>query len=1065
MILNALNLCLGLQPAVSWNQMFSYYYSSSSNSENFRQKFSFHETQDFLLRNKFLNLKWNQITLPSIHSPQFYPELLKLLKMFTPGRAYACYVVASATNIYCTLGPSFILTSASNPIQLIGHLSDHMKYYEETYNNLFNGPCIFKFKDIGPAPEIETSIFHESAGVKEVKNPKGEAKLVVNNPIPIFDFSTLIFIPSTLDLRIQFPDLEGWLMSSYSKTLIVLTNRKNNKITINYYPKTGEIHYHSPKGNFYATDVHVKLHTIRRDINNSSIFFLNTNNSVINIQTGVNHKRLFSSGKIAKKEPKSNRVITADIEARIVNGVNIPYMCEWYGKDNDNNPIGNVFCSKDYNNDPFLMLQAFWTSLINLGSNHVVYFHNWGGYDAFLSLNPLICLTNNKNLSFAPIMKNGKILSLKVYRTENNRKSTVFEVKDSINVLPLPLGNLAKSFNVKTLKGHFPHYFVPEDINYVGPVPAYEYFEPKRTSRSEWKEIVDTHGNNWSYLEQSRRYLHSDVESLYEILTLFFSELYSDFKVNGQTNLSIPGISFKTWKVHQYPKVLSRGHEIYDLSKNNDTFFREGYLGGVVDVYGPKVENGYYYDINGLYPTAMLNPMPVGEPRFQTHITIEEVTSGSFYGFVHATVRAPKDLNIGVLSVRRSGKLITPTGTFNGTWFSEELVNALQYGYEIVSVAYGYMFERDDNVFRDLITQLMDMKTAYTVSGNKAKREIVKLLGNSLYGRFGMNPINTITGIYSSEESSRIHSGYAVTRCISFTNGMELLEYNPHPNVESIDSGLLSSESLNEYTKEVTRYSETNLPLAAAITAQSRIHINNIKMSLLSMGINVLYTDTDSLITDAPIPESYISSTKLGYLKLEHIIRTGYFIAPKLYWLECVQTPDELSNPSASTYIVSKSRGYGSPLTREQVEGLYNQVTCVVTKQKWFKSWSDFSVTIRNVPLNLTSVFTKRNRVFEYNSVETGEVQQWAYEGNDHKPYISVDIPSSKIRWVGTRPIVLNDTPVGSSTPQPTPNLWSETDQTNQRYFTTVQNLLLLRQTRRTLSRSRSMSRKKSPQL
>ena len=38
------------------------------------------------------------------------------------------------------------------------------------------------------------------------------------------------------------------------------------------------------------------------------------------------------------------------------------------------------------------------------------------------------------------------------------------------------------------------------------------------------------------------------------------------------------------------------------LDKYVDMDLREAYYGGVVDVYSPLIEDGYYYDVNSLYP-------------------------------------------------------------------------------------------------------------------------------------------------------------------------------------------------------------------------------------------------------------------------------------------------------------------------------------------------------------------------------------------------------------------------------------------------------------------------------
>jgi hypothetical protein len=78
------------------------------------------------------------------------------------------------------------------------------------------------------------------------------------------------------------------------------------------------------------------------------------------------------------------------------------------------------------------------------------------------------------------------------------------------------------------------------------------------------------------------------------------------------------------------------------------------------------------------------------------------------------------------------------------------------------------------------------------------------------------------------------------------------------------------------YTKQ--RGIPSAIQIAAAISAYSQIEIfkklpNN----------KLLYHDTDSLLMEKELDNKYINPNKLGYLKLEHIIKEGYFISPKLY--------------------------------------------------------------------------------------------------------------------------------------------------------------------------------------
>jgi hypothetical protein len=53
------------------------------------------------------------------------------------------------------------------------------------------------------------------------------------------------------------------------------------------------------------------------------------------------------------------------------------------------------------------MLQTFWLDLLQNNPECVVYFHNWAGYDAILSLTPLLSL-HTFGYNFKPILQDGE---------------------------------------------------------------------------------------------------------------------------------------------------------------------------------------------------------------------------------------------------------------------------------------------------------------------------------------------------------------------------------------------------------------------------------------------------------------------------------------------------------------------------------------------------------------------------------------------------------------------------------------------------------------------------------
>ena len=73
---------------------------------------------------------------------------------------------------------------------------------------------------------------------------------------------------------------------------------------------------------------------------------------------------------------------------------------------------------------------------------------------------------------------------------------------------------------------------------------------------------------------------------------------------------------------------------------------------------------------------------------------------------------------------------------------------------------------------------------------------------------------------------------------------------------------------------------DVNIAIASAITASARVHMSIFKNNPL---FNLYYSDTDSIVIDAPLPPEYVGS---GLMKLEHTINRAVFLAPKVYGIE-----------------------------------------------------------------------------------------------------------------------------------------------------------------------------------
>lgn len=671
----------------------------------------------------------------------------------------------------------------------------------------------------------------------------------------------------------------------------------------------------------------------------------------------------FSPPEITPLEPYKGKldltkIVTADLESLInQNGSKLVYMAAWY-----NGKESKIFDITSYNYETQTMLKEFWLDLINNNIGSTLYFHNWTGYDAILSLIPLLDL-HVHGFNFIPLMQNGQLISLKILKEIKGKNKTVLTIKDSLKLLPGSLAQLAKDFQVPTQKDHFPHYFLVEGnvaktLSYEGPLPDYKYFEAKRTSQVEYAEMEQEFKINskpWNFIEISQKDILGDVESQYQILVQYFKTLREAFPINPMKNLSVPGIAFTTWRTVKLPLLNKEGFKVYDLSRSLDNRFRGAYLGGIVDVYKPHLlGKGYYYDVNSLYPTAMCRPMQVGMPT-PAIITPSEFKQGQFFGFLEATVQAPlvdtPSGYIGLLPIRYNNRLVCPGGTFKGFFFSEELKFAQNNGYTILGIGEAYAFQRGVNTFKTLIEQLNTMKVKAQLEGKSVLRAISKLEMNSMYGRFGMHTPELKHAIVNSQQLDKLIKDSKILEHISLGT-LDLITYALDTSLKDFSKSK-DMFKLRKYLKGLP--GQTNVPISAAVASYSRIIINELKLLALNLKLNIYYSDTDSLVVDGPLPENLLDSATLGMLKLEHRFSEGIFVMPKVYFLE-------LENGRT----VTKCKGYSGRLSKQHYLELLKGDVIELNVTRWRRSLELGTVQImKNLPYRLNPQLNKRNKVFD----------------------------------------------------------------------------------------------------
>jgi len=341
-----------------------------------------------------------------------------------------------------------------------------------------------------------------------------------------------------------------------------------------------------------------------------------------------------------------------------------------------------------------------------------------------------------------------------------------------------------------------------------------------------------------------RSYLKDDCKGLYEVLEKFNTE----FGVTPK--LTIASTAFSTLLKTKYKNIELRKLLKNFMTKDQEDFVRESYKGGRVEVFQRYAENVNSYDVNSLYPFVMHNfNYPFGRLFDQNGKNFDTMIKKGKLGVAECLIEAP-DIDIPYLALRYDNKLVFPTGQWKDTITSLEIIEARKRGYKI-KILKGIIWDKKGRVFKNYVDEYYEMKS----TSKGAKKECAKLFLNSSYGKFGQRRTNKAI----KTEQEMINRGYSV-------------------NSASFDGGYLFSFDETSY-----RNRAVNPICATFVTAYARHVLYEGMETVLKLGGDVYYCDTDSIKTNIELPDNMIHSTDLGKWDFEGKYLESVFISPKLY--------------------------------------------------------------------------------------------------------------------------------------------------------------------------------------
>lgn len=540
-----------------------------------------------------------------------------------------------------------------------------------------------------------------------------------------------------------------------------------------------------------------------------------------------------------------------------------------------------------------------------------------------------------------------------------------YTLHDSMKILPMSLRKLSESFEVENGK--------------------LDLLDEVRKDYGTQYDIYDEQGrldDNKSLVnfldkcdiddELLLKYLGYDVISLYEVLEKFRDLLGFDLQT-FITRLSTASISRYILKngykgkefIHKdsnktdYEMLTSfkwYGGKIDGYNwEDVEEWLRESYVGGRTEVFKPRLEEqGYHYDYNSLYPSQFHKEYPIGKPRVESGEYAENEWENWLQfkrglGFIKAKVYIPYQ-HIPPLPVRM-GKLVFPCGEVIGTWTYNELEYAIKNcGVEIREIFITIHFQKTWKVFDTFVEVFYTMKEEADRDKKEALRTLAKLLLNVAYGYTGMRRDDKT----ALQPISKLEK-YDEDQIINIEEEMGFIE--------------VSSEIKSDYIQ---------VQVASYVTSYARLMLLDAMRKAHKDGIEVYYCDTDSIVTNKPLPKEIVDDRKLGYLKLETMPDRAIFLRPKVY------------AESYGNKTTKKFKG----VSRETIQKDFEFETYEFLYQELEEMKHDAVIVEKNrTMLNSLVVLQKKNLPYDYYEVrnkkmnlKTTEKREMFYKENYTKP-------------------------------------------------------------------------------
>lgn len=566
------------------------------------------------------------------------------------------------------------------------------------------------------------------------------------------------------------------------------------------------------------------------------------------------------------------------------------------------------------------LIKEFIDVIMDVSKDKMVYFHNFVKFDMYFILE---VLTKDYSHIDIDLMSRDKIIYS--ITLENRVSGAKTLIKDTFLMLSMSLLKLSIFYNIKK----------KEDFNHDNVYKDYD---------------------NDDFRCKIIKYCISDSECLRNIFLKFRDEIYDLFGVDCLHSLTMSSLSLKIYRTRYYDSKMNK---ICIPNESKDRFVRSGYYGGVVELYKPHLINGWHYDVNALYPSVMKdNYYPTGEGVYIDKHLLKDICIDNFFGFLEVEVTSTNSYMPFLVKQDPIKGLVSPIGTWVGVYFSEEISYAMKFGYKF-KILKALKYDKAI-LFHDFVSDMYKYRLKY--GKNSSLGISVKLLMNSLYGRFGMKLESTKTELVSYEKYKSLLCIYDIHQPVEINNRY-FINYKNTPNLVKVRDcyldRVITKKEFDDYKNAAINNSvsvNSSVCIAAAVTAYARILMYKYKIECKG---EIYYTDTDSIFSSVEISKEYVSDSDLGKLKLEGLVEEAYFVAPKSYMVKYLDK------------TVMKSKGFSSKLVdMEDYISVYEGGEKDINYKNYFYiNKSSLIIEEKGKKYTFRSNMNKRSKVFDINLV------------------------------------------------------------------------------------------------